>query len=119
MKAFGLNRMDISQREGKYPPPLGSSEILGVEFSGIVSNAGTDISEWKVGDEVLGLVGGVCFTPAEMNPQLRFLGCLCRVHCRPPHTFAQKTQSLNVDRSCQYSGELLNRYVPEVLFRGE
>jgi NADPH:quinone reductase-like Zn-dependent oxidoreductase len=63
VKAFGLNRMDISQREGNYPPPPGSSEILGVEFSGIVSNAGTDISEWKVGDEVLGLVGGVCFTP--------------------------------------------------------
>ncbi|KIJ96160.1 hypothetical protein K443DRAFT_682494 [Laccaria amethystina LaAM-08-1] len=58
VKAFGLNRMDISQREGNYPPPPGSSEILGVEFSGIVSNAGTDISEWKVGDEVLGLVGG-------------------------------------------------------------
>lgn len=59
IKAFGLNRMDISQREGFYPPPAGSSSILGVEFSGEVSEVGLDVSEWKVKDEVLGLAGGV------------------------------------------------------------
>ncbi|KAH9480226.1 Quinone oxidoreductase PIG3 [Psilocybe cubensis] len=58
IKAFGLNRMDISQREGKYPPPPGSSNILGVEFSGIISQLGSDVSTWKIGDEVLGLAGG-------------------------------------------------------------
>jgi NADPH:quinone reductase-like Zn-dependent oxidoreductase len=54
-----LNRMDISQREGKYPPPAGSSTILGVEFSGSIAEVSSDVSEWKVNDEVLGLVGGV------------------------------------------------------------
>ncbi|KAF8073527.1 hypothetical protein FPV67DRAFT_1559933 [Lyophyllum atratum] len=58
IKAFGLNRMDIIQREGFYPPPPGSSTILGVEFSGHISALGADVSGWKVGDEVLGLAGG-------------------------------------------------------------
>ncbi|KAG6902537.1 hypothetical protein C0995_015355 [Termitomyces sp. Mi166 len=58
IKAFGLNRMDILQREGQYPPPAGSSSILGVEFSGHISALGADVSEWKVHDEVLGLAGG-------------------------------------------------------------
>lgn len=51
--------MDISQREGKYPPPPGASEILGVEFSGIISEIGSEITEWAVGDKVVGLTGGV------------------------------------------------------------
>ncbi|KAF9453162.1 quinone oxidoreductase putative [Macrolepiota fuliginosa MF-IS2] len=58
IKAFGLNRMDISQREGKYPPPPGASSILGVEFSGLVSEIGPDVTEWAIGDQVLGLAGG-------------------------------------------------------------
>ena len=59
IRAFGLNRMDISQREGKYPPPAGSSDILGVEFSGIITEVSAGVAEWKVNDEVLGLAGGV------------------------------------------------------------
>ncbi|KAF5382680.1 hypothetical protein D9615_003056 [Tricholomella constricta] len=58
IKAFGLNRMDISQREGFYPPPAGSSSILGVEFSGHISAIGAYVSGWQVDDEVLGLAGG-------------------------------------------------------------
>jgi threonine dehydrogenase-like Zn-dependent dehydrogenase len=51
--------MDISQREGHYPPPVGCTSILGVEFSGHVFELGPEVSEWNVGDEVLGLAGGV------------------------------------------------------------
>ena len=52
--------MDISQREGKYPPPAESSTILlGVEFSGSITDVSSDVPEWKVNDEVLGLTGGV------------------------------------------------------------
>lgn len=51
--------MDILQREGRYPPPPGSSDILGVEFSGQVVKIGDKTSLWNVGDEVLGLAGGV------------------------------------------------------------
>ncbi|TCD65501.1 hypothetical protein EIP91_002549 [Steccherinum ochraceum] len=58
IKAFGLNRMDIIQREGGYPPPAGASEILGVEFSGIVAGLGEGAQKWKEGDEVMGLAGG-------------------------------------------------------------
>ncbi|EKM79169.1 hypothetical protein AGABI1DRAFT_113770 [Agaricus bisporus var. burnettii JB137-S8] len=58
VKAFGLNRMDIMQREGGYPVPPGASQILGVEFSGTISEVGSDVVEWKVGDHVLGLAGG-------------------------------------------------------------
>ncbi|KAF6755758.1 hypothetical protein DFP72DRAFT_1118328 [Ephemerocybe angulata] len=58
IKAFGLNRMDVSQREGHYPPPPGSSSILGVEFSGIITELGEGAQLFKVGDAVFGLVGG-------------------------------------------------------------
>ncbi|KAG6849684.1 hypothetical protein H0H93_006302 [Arthromyces matolae] len=58
IKAFGLNRLDIMQREGKYPPPAGASSVLGVEFSGLISALGAGVSEWQIGDEVLGLAGG-------------------------------------------------------------
>lgn len=51
--------MDLIQREGHYPPPAGSSTILGVEFSGLVAEIGSGVSSWKLDDEVLGLAGGV------------------------------------------------------------
>ncbi|KAF7364700.1 Quinone oxidoreductase PIG3 [Mycena venus] len=56
--AFGLNRMDIFQRQGQYPLPAGASTILGVEFSGTVAVIGSNVTQWKVGDEVLGLTSG-------------------------------------------------------------
>ncbi len=59
IKAFGLNRMDLLQREGQYPVPPGTSKILGVEFSGLIVGLGPDVSEsFKVGDEVFGLAYG-------------------------------------------------------------
>lgn len=59
IKAFGLNRLDLSQREGRYPLPPGASSILGVEFAGVVTELGPGVTEWSVGDEVLGLTTGV------------------------------------------------------------
>ncbi|EST09760.1 Alcohol dehydrogenase GroES-like protein [Kalmanozyma brasiliensis GHG001] len=60
IKAFGLNRMDIMQREGQYPLPPHAPTIMGVEFSGhIVSTKNLKDVQWKVGQEVFGLaVGG-------------------------------------------------------------
>lgn len=60
VKAFGLNRMDISQREGHYPVPPQAGPILGVEFSGIVAQIGetTEAGGWAIGDEVFGLTYG-------------------------------------------------------------
>lgn len=59
VRAFGLNRMDILQREGKYPVPPQGGKILGVEFSGTIEELGSNIKEnLKVGDEVFGLAYG-------------------------------------------------------------
>ncbi|KAJ2931971.1 hypothetical protein H1R20_g5118, partial [Candolleomyces eurysporus] len=73
IKAFGLNRMDISQREGKYPPPPGASQILGVEFSGIIVELGEGVSDWKTGDAVFGLVGGGCYAEYINVPQTHIM----------------------------------------------
>lgn len=59
VKAFGLNRMDLLQREGNYPVPPQASKTLGVEFSGTIEGFGeTPESGFKVGDEVFGLAYG-------------------------------------------------------------
>jgi putative PIG3 family NAD(P)H quinone oxidoreductase len=59
IKAFGLNRMDLMQREGHYPLPPGCSPILGVEFSGVIEKLHSQHgSNFAVGDEVFGLVSG-------------------------------------------------------------
>ncbi|KAF2268483.1 putative quinone oxidoreductase [Lojkania enalia] len=59
VKAFGLNRMDLLQREGHYPVPPGASKILGVEFSGTIDAVGDEPERgFKVGDEVFGLAYG-------------------------------------------------------------
>ncbi len=56
--AAGINRPDILQREGKYPPPHGASPILGLEIAGTVAAVGTAVKRWRVGDEVCALVAG-------------------------------------------------------------
>jgi putative PIG3 family NAD(P)H quinone oxidoreductase len=58
VKAAGINRADILQREGKYPVPPRSSEILGLEISGIVVEKGADCRRWKIGQKIFGLLGG-------------------------------------------------------------
>ena len=56
--ATSINRPDLVQREGKYPPPPGDSEILGLEVSGGIEELGPGVSGWNVGDRVVSLVGG-------------------------------------------------------------
>lgn len=56
--AAGVNRADIMQRYGNYPPPPGASDVLGLEVSGTVAALGEAVSEWSVGDRVCGLVTG-------------------------------------------------------------
>jgi NADPH2:quinone reductase len=56
--AAGVNRPDVLQRQGSYPPPKGASDILGLEFSGHVVSRGEGAERFEVGDAVVALVAG-------------------------------------------------------------
>ncbi len=56
--AAGVNRPDVLQRQGAYPPPAGASDILGLEFAGHVVALGAGAQRWAVGDAVTALVPG-------------------------------------------------------------
>ena len=54
--ATAINRADVLQRRGMYPPPEGAGDVLGLELSGTVSQVGSDVTDWNVGDEVCAVV---------------------------------------------------------------
>jgi len=56
--AAGVNRPDVMQRQGRYPPPKGATEIPGLEIAGEVVEIGRGIRRWKLGDKVMALVVG-------------------------------------------------------------
>lgn len=56
--ASGVNRADILQRKGHYPPPRGVTDVIGLEASGIVEAVGAGVTQWSPGDEVVALLSG-------------------------------------------------------------
>ncbi|WP_306004047.1 NAD(P)H-quinone oxidoreductase [Brevundimonas sp. C43] len=58
VRAAGVNRPDLLQRAGAYPPPPGASDILGLEIAGEVEAIGEGVTRWTVGDRVCALLGG-------------------------------------------------------------
>jgi NADPH2:quinone reductase len=56
--AAGINRPDIIQRNGLYPPPPGASPIMGLECAGTITEIGSNVDSWKVGDQVCALLTG-------------------------------------------------------------
>jgi len=58
VRAAGVNRPDIVQRQGRYPAPPGASDILGLEVAGEVDQIGSDVGRWSPGDRVCALLGG-------------------------------------------------------------
>ena len=58
VRAAGVNRPDIAQRQGRYPAPPGASDILGLEVAGEIDQMGEGAGRWAVGDRVCALLGG-------------------------------------------------------------
>ena len=58
VSAAGVNRADLLQAAGLYPPPPGASELLGMEVSGVIEAVGDDVAGWTVGQEVCALLAG-------------------------------------------------------------
>ena len=83
----GVNRADILQKNGHYPPPPGESEIIGLECSGVVTKLGKSVKKFSLGDQVCAILGGGGYAefvnvnekqvmPIPKNVNLREAGCL-------------------------------------------
>lgn len=66
--AVGVNRADLLQRQGYYPPPAGVSELLGLECSGVIDAIGDDVDDWQPGDEVVALLAGGAYAEYVVVP---------------------------------------------------
>jgi putative PIG3 family NAD(P)H quinone oxidoreductase len=71
--AAGLNRADLMQRQGFYPPPPGASEYPGMEVSGTISALGSDVTGWHMGDEVCALLSGGGYAEQAAVPATQLL----------------------------------------------
>jgi len=71
--ATGLNRADVQQRQGNYPPPPGASDILGLECSGVIAELGDGVTDWHVGDEVCALLAGGGYAQRAAVPATQLL----------------------------------------------
>ncbi len=58
VEAAGVNRADLQQRRGVYPPPPGASQTLGLECSGYVAGLGPDVADWQIGEPCVALLAG-------------------------------------------------------------
>ena len=70
----GVNRPDALQRAGLYNPPIGTSDLPGLEGAGIISEVGAGVTEWAVGDEVCALLPGGGYAQYVAT---------CAAHCLP------------------------------------
>ena len=71
--AAGVNRPDLMQREGKYPPPPGASEVPGLEIAGTVFACGPGVQRWREGDRVCALVSGGGYAEYCVAPDVQCL----------------------------------------------
>ncbi len=72
--ATAVNRADLLQRQGFYPPPPGASDVLGLECSGTVSAVGEGVSDLAVGDEVCALLSGGGYAEKVVVPSAQVMG---------------------------------------------
>lgn len=69
----GVNRPDIAQRFGRYAPPTGASSILGLEVSGTITEVGSAVQRWQIGDWVCALTNGAGYAEYVAVPELQCL----------------------------------------------
>jgi putative PIG3 family NAD(P)H quinone oxidoreductase len=58
VRATAVNRADVMQRRGEYPPPAGTTDVLGLEAAGVIEAVGPDVEGWTIGDRVMALLAG-------------------------------------------------------------
>ncbi|HTV03069.1 MAG TPA: NAD(P)H-quinone oxidoreductase [Luteitalea sp.] len=73
VRAAGINRPDLLQRAGKYPPPPGAPDLPGLEVAGTVVACGADVRRWRVGDEVCALLAGGGYASYAVAPEVQCL----------------------------------------------
>jgi putative PIG3 family NAD(P)H quinone oxidoreductase len=71
--AAGVNRPDVMQRLGMYPPPPGASDLPGLEVAGTIEHVGAGVSEWRGGDRVCALVSGGGYAEFVVAPAVQCL----------------------------------------------
>ncbi|MFE9582808.1 NAD(P)H-quinone oxidoreductase [Nocardia sp. NPDC006044] len=71
--AAGVNRADLMQRQGLYPPPPGASEVIGLECSGVIAALGDGVHDWQVGDRVCALLSGGGYAEQVVAPATQLL----------------------------------------------
>jgi len=109
--ATGVNRPDIAQRAGLYPPPPGASDLPGLEAAGTVAALGAGVTGWKVGDALCALTPGgsyaeYCTAPAPqcLPPRRRASTCCAQARCRritsPSGTISSSAVSSRRARAC-------------------
>ncbi len=75
VQATAINRADLLQASGGYPPPPGASPILGLECAGTVVETGEDVARVKVGDSVCALLAGGGYAEQVVAPAGQVLRC--------------------------------------------
>ena len=73
VRAAGVNRPDVLQRRGAYPPPPGASDIPGLEIAGEVIEVGAEVSQWQRGDAVCALLAGGGYAEYALAPAVQCL----------------------------------------------
>lgn len=71
--ATAINRADLMQRAGLYPPPPGASDIMGLECAGVIEAVGSNVTKWKEGDRVCALLAGGGYAQYTAIPQGQLL----------------------------------------------
>lgn len=108
--ASAVNRADLQQRLGFYPPPPGASELLGLECSGRIAALGDGVEGWAVGDEVCALLAGGGYAEQAVVPVGQVLPVpsgVDLVHAAALPEVACTVWSNVVDRAALGTGELL------------